>query len=210
MADLDNDGGDTLTTFSDGVVDNYEAWIDVDSENYLRALGSMFEQVYNIVEAQGDPDDSDDYTAGWSTLLDPDVCPASFLPFLAQFNGTDLPPGIDETTARLKIKLECAQLRGTVASMKWQAQQNLTGTQFLQVKERTGPDGVVPDAYHMVFTFRVNECPSVPALIAAVELRKPAGIQITYQSTAGYTWNSAVNSWSSDTMTWDQTLATQP
>lgn len=201
---------DTPTTFTGGVVEDYGPWANSGSIDYFAALGTMFEQIYGIVVAQGDPDDPIDYTAGWSTLLDPDACPAHFLPFLAQFNGTDLPPGIDETTARMKIKLEAAQFRGTLSSMVAQAKQNLTGTQYLAVKERTAADGVTPAPYHMVFTFHLSECASAAALVAAVESRKPAGIQITYNSTTGYTWNSANNAWSADTMTWDQSASTQP
>ena len=197
------------TTFTEGVLDSYSAWANVDSTNYLAALCSMFEQVFGIVVPQGDQDDPSTYVPGWSTLLNVTTCPTQFLPFLSQFNGTNVQPGTPDAVARMTILAEAAQNRGTLAAMTAAAKRNLVDTQFLILNEREAADGQ-EDAYHVVIEFKASECPSEPALVAAVEAQKPAGIQVTYLATEGFTWNVAQNMWSADEFSWTDANTIQP
>ncbi len=206
---------------------SFSPWLAFDATGdlaiYLSALGGMRDTVAGIVTDQGYPEDAD-YVPGWSTLLDPDACPAMFLPFLAQFNGTIVPPGTDEADARMIIKAEAGFQRGTGyygppsasspsgagnGAMYQAALRNLTGTRFLIFRERTAASGL-SDPYHVVIAFHPQECPSVPALTTAVEAVKPAGIQVTYLSATGFSWNTAINTWSQDTFSWIQSATTQP
>lgn len=125
------------------------------------------------------------YFPGWSKLLDPLNCPDQFLPFLAQFNGTNVPVTLDAATARAKIAGESAQQRGTVASVRSAVQRNLSGTQSATILERTGQTG--PDPYHFMVIVRPEEVVDVNALTNAVNDTKPGGIQWTLIQTDGWT-----------------------
>lgn len=208
--------------FTDGVL-NSAAPLTADSSdlvNYLTALGEMFDPVYDIVSDQGYPDDPD-YVPGWSSLLDPDNCPAEFLPYLAQFNGTVVPPGTDAVTARAIIKGESGMQRGTGiggtynsstmpagGSIVAAAQRNLTGTQSVTLIERMNGSGA--DAYSFILIVRPEEVLSATALTAAVNAVKPAGIVWTLVQIDAYTWVGATHNFSADTMSWAQTANTQP
>lgn len=127
-----------------------------------------------------------EYIPGWSTLLDPVNCPDQFLPFLAQFNGTDIPVGLDAPTARTKIAGESAQHRGTLASVVSAVQRNLTGTQSVVILERVDAIGNV-NAYWFVIVVRPEEVINVLSLTDAVNTIKPGGVQWTLVQTDGWT-----------------------
>lgn len=125
------------------------------------------------------------YVPGWSTLLDPYNCPAQFLPFLAQFNGANVPVGLDATTARAVIIGESAQHRGTVASVVSAVTRNLTGTQFVVVEERLNALGD-EDPYHFLVLVRPEEVISVQAITDSVNAIKPGGVMWTLIQTDGW------------------------
>lgn len=115
-----------MATFTDGILDSLQAWPSLQS-GYVEALAAMFEPVWTIVADQGD-EDSPGFVPGWSILLDPNNCPTQWLPYLSQFNGTDVAPGTDDQTARQIINVEAAMIRGTVDAIKAAALRNLVGT----------------------------------------------------------------------------------
>lgn len=205
-------GGVSPGLFTQQLLDAHEPWVAEDTSgdlfNYLLALGSMFDLIASIVMDQGYPDD-DDYIPGWSTLLDPDTCPTAFLPFLAQFNGTDVPPGTDDATARAIIKGETGFARGTLQAVEGAIRLWLSGSQTFEMFERQKPDGSA-DAYW--FTVVVDPAVVIDAtqLVAAVNAVKPAGIMWALVQQTGYTWNQATGTWNTDTMTWDQAASIQP
>lgn len=123
--------------FSEGVLADVEAAFGLnpdaftaDLQNFLLAVASPADLLYSIVASQGYAGESN-YVPGWSTLLDPDLCPTQFLPYLAQFNGTVVPPGTDDKTARQIIKLEAAMQRGTLLAIQTAALRYLVGTTSL-------------------------------------------------------------------------------
>lgn len=126
------------------------------------------------------------YIPGWSSLLDPFNCPDQFLAFLAQFNGTDVPIGLDPATARTKILSEGSQKRGTLASITSTIQRNLSGTQSVFIQERINPLGN-PDAYWFVVVVKPEEVINVQALTDSVNAVKPGGVQWTLVQTDGWT-----------------------
>ncbi len=125
------------------------------------------------------------YVPGWSTLLDPVNCPAQFLPFLAQFNGTDIPVGLDAATARAKIIGESAQQRGTLSAVTSAITRNLSGTQFNMILERIDPTGAA-NAYWFIVVVRPTELISLQVLTDAVNAVKPGGVQWTLIQTAAW------------------------
>jgi hypothetical protein len=199
------------SSFTEEVLDHASAWTDGTDAMaaYLTAMAIAFEAVYSLVMPFGDPEDPVNFWPAWAVLLDPTNCPTTFLPFLSQFNGTAVPPGTADAVARQQIRSEASMYRGTVAAITQAAKNNLTGTQQVTIKERTLAGGT-PDAYHVILTYNTNQCQNPAALVAAVEAQKPAGIQISYVGTAGFTWNQSQLTWNAETMTWAQTLNTQP
>jgi hypothetical protein len=189
------------TTFTQGIVASHEAWITPDLTNYLTALGSIFEQVWSLVVDQGDPDTSG-FEPGYSDLLNVSTCPTQYLPYLAQFNGTIVPPGTPDATARALISGESGMQRGTGPSIVSAAQRYLTGTQSCILQERS--NGTTPDPYWFVLTVRPEQVISASQLIAAVNNTKPGGVMWTLVQTDGETWAAATRTWNSDTTTWNQ------
>jgi P2-related tail formation protein len=203
--------------FGDDLNDDLEQWSNPDFLLFLQCLGAMFDPVYSIVMDQntGGNWDTDPYfdgiTPGWSILFSVNNCPTAFLPYLAQFVGVSLPFGVSDATARSLIQAEAGQQRGTLASITAAAQRNLVPGAFLEIYERTGPSG--PNAYEMMlYALTVGLLTDSADLIAAVEAVKPAGIQITYVITAGWTWSEATGTWTTGGagLTWAQTLTTDP
>ncbi len=194
------------------LLDALAPWIAFDASGtlviYITALGGMLDTVAGIVSDQGDPTDPS-YVPGWSTLLDPNACPDMFLPFLAQFNGTQVPPGTSDAQARAIIKAESGFQRGTGPSIMGAAKITLTGTQSVFLLERRAANGSA-DAYHFVLVVRPEEVTTTAALTAAVNAVKPAGLQWTLVISDAWTWNQATGTWVIDTMTWDQTASIQP
>lgn len=142
----------------------------------------MFDPIWAIVADQGSPDDPENYTAGWSVLLDPDECPTQYLPYSSQFNGTGIQPGTDDATARALIKNEAGFARGTLQAVQAaieRAQSTPDSTRYAVV-ERVGPLG--PDAYHFLVLIDLDTLTTQgdpTTLIANVTATKPAGVQFT-------------------------------
>lgn len=115
----------------------------------LGAIGTAFGELHDIVR---DTDDG----PGWSVLMDPDRCPAWALPWLAQFAGVVLPPGLDEAEQRRRISNPAPYRRGTKLAMIEAAQATLTGTRTVRVLERTG------SSYHFTVVTRPGETDAAP------------------------------------------------
>lgn len=177
------------TTFTDGVQASLAPWADADGnwQVFNAALASMFEDVYGIVVAQGSPDDPANYTAGWSTLLDPTACPDQYLPYPASFIGVQIPSGTSPATARAIILAEKNFQAGTPAAVVAAAQLWLSGTQSVFLFERTAADGSTPDAYHFCLAVLTSEVIDAVQLAAAVDAVRPVGVQWTLIETATWT-----------------------
>lgn len=149
-------------TFAGGVADDLAPFLTAENDPngdhaiYLGALAAPFEQLFSLAMDQGFPDDGEDYIPGWSVLLDVDAAPAQFLPWLAMFNGTVIPAGTDEATARAIIRDEAGMQRGTPGAIVAAARRNLVGSQSVVLLERTYTDGTA-DPYYFVLVVRPEE-----------------------------------------------------
>ena len=150
-----------------------------------------------------------DYVPGWSILLDPDDCPAQFLPFLAQFNGTNTPVGLDAATARMKITNESAQQRGTLAAVTAAIQRNETGTSLVSIIERKDSTGATNE-YFFTAVVPTSQAANAQAIKDAITATKPGGVQFALVLSDAFIWNQAIHTWAADTMSWDQTTSSQP
>lgn len=141
--------------------------------------------------------DTDD-GVGWSGLFDVDRCPEQHLPYLAQINGTRLPPGLSEQEKRDWIKDAAGQKRGTVGAIKAAAQPYLTGTKTVFLEERQG------GAYKLSVATFVSETTDADAVERAIRAQKPAGIVLTYSTIVGGDWETLLSTHAD----WDDVEAT--
>jgi hypothetical protein len=177
---------------------------------YFDAMGWLFPMA-SIVVGQGDDGDQA-YQPGYGQLFtvlprffgDTAICTTDQLPYVAQFAGVDLPPGVDDPTARSLITSEAGTNRGTPSAIVAAAQRNLTGAQHVINLERYRPDGV-RDAYWFVLIVRPEEVIDANALTLAVNAVKPGGLKWGLVQTDGTPWLDLTQTWNHYTQTW-QTL----
>ena len=74
---------------------------------------------------------------GWSGVVDLDRAPVNALPWLAQFVGVELLPGLDDESQRLRIRETAGFRRGTRAAIEGAARQFLTGSRTARFKSET-------------------------------------------------------------------------
>lgn len=113
----------------------------------------------------------------WSALLDPDRVPVAFLPWLAQVVGERVPDGETEAASRARIKTPQGTSRGKVASLVAAARRTLTGSQFVQVLERTST------AYTLTVVTLTAETPDAAQTNRDLQAAKPAGLILTHLAT---------------------------
>lgn len=112
--------------FTDGVQEDFQAWLSTDAANLLAAYASMFEPAAGLVNEEGSQDEPETWTPAWSTLLNIETCPAWALPYLSMFNGSGVQPGQEEGAARQQILTNAVAQRGRPAAITAAALQNLT------------------------------------------------------------------------------------
>lgn len=123
-----------------------------------------------------------DTQVGWQPLLDPSLCPARALPWLAQFVGATVPVGADETTARAIVLHSPGWARGTPGSVVAAARLWLTGGQHVTLNERYGGN-----AYAVEVQVYTAEVVDLTGLTNAVKAALPAGFALTVTELAGWT-----------------------
>ncbi len=143
---------------------------------YCQALTLNLQEVHDLAA------DTDQYP-GWSALLDVSRAPAKALPYLAQFVGADVLPGLDDASQRLRIAEAQGWRRGTPASIRAAAQQWLTGARHIFMTERQ--DG---SAYRLRLAFYATEVADQDQLTRAVQAAVPAGILLTVTILPGWTY----------------------
>lgn len=178
----------SMQSFASGLYDALGPMTDPDASqgwplaNYVNGFSEMFQ----VVDDYGrDQLIAGNYAPGWSQMLDLNRCPTEALGWLAQFVGVTLQQGLTDAQQRARIAAVGGWSRGTVASIVAAAQQYLTGTKTVVVRERD--PGVVPanPAYGLTVITRTAETPSSAAVLAAILSQKPAGIILNYQTLTG-------------------------
>jgi hypothetical protein len=155
---------------------------DDDAHGYAHAylcgsLGAIFAEVAEVFDPEGD-------TPPLAPLLDPTLCPAWALPWLAQMVGIVLPDGLSEADARTVISEVAGFKRGTRQAMEAAAKLYLTGDRTVYFRERD-PSGADPPYTLEVVTF-ATETPDSAAVLRALVAAKPGGIVLNYRMTTGW------------------------
>jgi hypothetical protein len=145
--------------------------------HFCAARAAMFDEVANLSEPlPGKPT--------WSRLVDPDTCPAKFLPWLGQFVGVVPAPRLTEAEQRNRVKNAAGFRRGSVAALKGAPAPYLTGTKTVFFIERHG------SPYKLTVSTLASETTDVAKVRAALNEQKPAGIVLTYATVTGGDYQS--------------------
>lgn len=158
--------------------------------NYLGGVGQMFQ----VVEDYGrDQLVNGKYAPGWSQLMDINRCPSSALGWLAQFVGVRLQTGLSDAAQRARIQGTDGWKRGSVGALIAAAQQYLTGSQTVLIRERDPAACALQPAYGLTIITRTSETPDSAAVLKALLLQKPGGIILVYTVLAGQDYTILYN-----------------
>ena len=194
---------------AEDLVEAFQPWMTPDLQDYLEAIGSMFSEVEEITQGmEGDEEPL------W-TLLDPDLCPAKCLPYLAQYIGERLPLGIIEPAAREWIKDAPNSRRGTIQSIIRAAQRSLTGLRTVQIRERAGIGGTDNADRIVVVTYEA-ETPSESAVRIDLDTVVPGDLELVYSVEVGQSWQDVDDTYATwadvaaDNDNWQELRAPMP
>lgn len=140
---------------------------------FLGGLGAAFGEVHDLVR-------DTDAGPGWSALLDPARCPAWALPWLAQFAGVKLTPGLSEAEQREQITSPPAFNRGTLDATVAAAQRRLTGGRRVMFIERDG------SAWRDLLVTYAAETPDPAATLRDVLAQEVVGRKLVYRTDLGW------------------------
>jgi len=139
---------------------------------YCNAIGTMYQLIEDIVrDSPAGP--------GYSALLDVNRCPAVALPWLGQFVGVRVPPGLSEQAQRNWIASTDGFHRGTRDALIGAAHATLTPPGQVVFRERDG------DPYYLTVITYTAQTPDPTATLNALLAQKPGGILLTYRTALG-------------------------
>ncbi len=119
------------TIFSTRLIEGLQPWMTADLERTSRSVGAMgLDALLELGEEQGSEGEAG-WIPAWGKLLDADLCPAKYLPYLAQYVGVELPKVASEAEMRTLIKEQPARLRGTRGSIETAIRRSLAGSSQL-------------------------------------------------------------------------------
>jgi hypothetical protein len=148
-------------------VDQPEQGYSVETEGWpwatiCKALAAPIDPLYDLLALPRHP---------WQPAYDLDAAPDWILPWLAQHEGVDLPPGLTPDEQRAWIRDAGGRRRGRPESIRTAARNTLTGNQYVFLKERDGSADV------MTLVTRTSETPGPAFTLAKARAQAPAGLQ---------------------------------
>lgn len=120
---------------------------------------------------------------GWSALLDIDRIPDKGLPYIAQFKGKSLLPGMTPADARARIRGTDGFDRGAASAIRIAAQRHLTGTKTVNINER-----FANDPWQLGVVTYVTETPDPVQTFNDIIEQKPYGIKLTHSVVNAYNY----------------------
>jgi len=170
-----------MASIFDRIYPQFKNFQTTDLATYIQALCGMVQPLSDLASTGDNEQD------GWSALLDLTRVPNDALPWLGQLVGVHfLNPALSVADQKNQIAARIGWQRGTLASMQAAISPLLSGSKYVAIQERdTSP-------YHFLITTFNSETPkdsggvnASPAIIAAIESQKPAGLRYTYTMTTG-------------------------
>ncbi len=165
-----------------------------DLDRYTNSIAAMFEPVLELCEEEGQ-DGEAAFVPPWGRLLNPELCPAIALPYLAQFVGVSIPTGASAVEGRALVKAESGLERGTLAALRMAIERTLPAGAHYLIQERTEANGT-EGAYH--FNVIVETGKSTQPLFEAINAVIPAGIWYSVLEVTG-AWLEGTKIWSAVT-----------
>jgi hypothetical protein len=168
------------------------AWADEEGDlnREMDAIGTMAEPLALVIEDQGF-DGQPGFVPSYGRVMNPDECPADFLPWLGMFVGVPIPEGMPEAEARELIKLELGIHRGTQASIEQAITRTLGPVPFLLLS-RTDESGSANPYWFIIVLPKGHGEPG--PVETAIRATKPAGLRFAVIEREG-TWFSATLKW---------------
>lgn len=166
------------TVVGERLIEALEPWMTADLARVCDALGVMFQPVAELT-AEMKSDGEPGYVPPWGILFDPDLCPAKYLPYLAQFVGTPLPITASEAEARKIVKEEQGFARGTLGAVEVAVRKSLTGAKAFKIVERRNAANEETAYHFLILIYNESELPSKATLEANVNAVKPGGVLYT-------------------------------
>jgi hypothetical protein len=153
-----------------------------DLRDFCEALCSPTEEVAELVS------EGEDGEAGWSLAFDVDDCPASMLPYLAQFVGVVITPEMSEAQIREEIRKPTGWERGQEPSIDIGVRRTLTGTQWVSIRPNKPETG-------KTYVATLNtETPSPTRTERIARSLVPAWMVLVYEAIVGVTWTNVESS----------------
>jgi len=163
-----------------------EADYDYPLMKFINTISLPYEEIEDLAR------DTSGTEPGWSVLLDIDRVPANAFGYLGQFIGVQLSPGLTNDQQRNRIRNTAGWTRGTVSAIVGAAQQRLTGSKTVILRERTQSS-----AYKLeVYTYS-NETPNAEITEADIMAQKPAGLLLTYTAISPNSYDALDTSYAS-------------
>jgi hypothetical protein len=166
---------------------------------YIGGIGALFQEFRDLVQASEDNGED-----AWHTILDPDLIPAKYLPWLGQWVGVRLAIVGDlsepATAERAQIKQHSNFQRGTPSAILNAIQSTLTGTKHVTFVER-----YLGNAYRQNVIVYDYETPNPAAALNSYLSQKPGGILYNFNVIPGEAWDESTVTWDTPAsgVTWD-------
>lgn len=143
------------------------------------AVNQAFQPLEDLARDQGD-------RPGYAVALDPDAALVEDLPWLAQFTGTEVPPGLREEDVRLLAKTAPNLHRGTVDHLREKVRATLDPStpRRVLVIERDGNASTIS-----VYTYLI-ETPDLVLTEKVARRFKRAKLILNYVAISGGTYGS--------------------
>lgn len=145
-----------------------------DQADELEALAERID--FTPLDEGGEPGDTSD-------LVNPDTADAAWLPWLAQTVGASI-TGLTVPDARAAISAASGGWRaGSKGAMRDLVAATLTGTKYAAIIDHSTDTSNVGEGgeWDVRVVTRDSQTPSVPAVMAAAERAKPAGVVLYYR-----------------------------
>lgn len=143
---------------------------------YLGTIAGQWQELEDLMRDGDHP--------GYSALLDINRIKDAGLPWLSQFLGIVLPPGLTPAEIRAEIEGPTGFKRGSVSAVAYAAQRRLTGEKNVIINERVGDD---PNILGIV-TF-LDETPNPALTEQDIEDQLPWEISLQYTVEDGWTYS---------------------
>ncbi|HEX4501085.1 MAG TPA: phage tail protein [Scandinavium sp.] len=153
----------------------FEQLLPFQALDQLGHLWALCDGIYAMFQAVEElTAERDDGLSGWANMVDINACPSQYLPYLAQFVGAQVQPGLSDADQRAYIMSLPGFNRGRPETIISVVKATLTGSKFVDLQERAST------AWRYTVVTRPSETPNPAATVAAIQSQKVGPDQFTH------------------------------